>query len=282
MGGSTSNVELRKTWESAAPGWAKWEETFSAGLSDATDVLIDMAGIQPGMRVLDLACGAGSQSIQTGKRVGPNGSVVASDISAAMLEHVHLNASRAGLHNIETLECAAADLDEQQTFFDASISRLGLMLFPSPRDALMAVRRVLKTGARFAALVFTTAAGNPFMAEPMAILLRHAGRPPPVAGKPGIFALGGHATLEKLITDSGLVDVKTRTVHAPLRLPSASDALEMMQQAFGAYRAVVVELNDLDKSKAWHEVHECLKQFETIGAFETELEFIVGSGANPR
>ena len=68
--------ELRKTWENAAPGWAKWEHVFSAGLSDATDTLIDMAGIQPGMRVLDLACGAGSQTIQTAKRVGRNGSIV--------------------------------------------------------------------------------------------------------------------------------------------------------------------------------------------------------------
>jgi len=48
----------------------------------ATDALIDMAGIRPGMRVLDLACGAGSQTIQVAKRVGPNGGVVASDISA--------------------------------------------------------------------------------------------------------------------------------------------------------------------------------------------------------
>ena len=78
--------QLRKTWENAAPGWAKWEHVFSAGLSDATDTLIDMAGIRPGMRVLDLACGAGSQTIQTAKRVGRNGSIVASDISATMLE----------------------------------------------------------------------------------------------------------------------------------------------------------------------------------------------------
>jgi ubiquinone/menaquinone biosynthesis C-methylase UbiE len=51
-----SKSELRKTWEKAAPGWAKWERAFSAGLSPATDTLIDMAGIQVGMRVLDLAC----------------------------------------------------------------------------------------------------------------------------------------------------------------------------------------------------------------------------------
>jgi len=278
---STSKSELRDTWESAAPGWARWEQAFSVGLSSATDTLIDMAGIRPGMRVLDLACGAGSQSVQAANRVGPTGRVVASDISATMLEYVRRNAARAGLQNIEVLECAAEDLDETQPPFDASISRLGLMLFPSPRGALEAVQRVLRSDARFAALVFTTPVNNPFMAQPMAILLRHAGKSPPGPGQPGIFALGGGGILESLMKDGGLADVKTRTVRAPLSLSATSDALEMMQQAFGAYRAVVANLSDVEKSKAWDEVYECLKQFETSRGFETEFEFIIGSGAKP-
>ena len=92
---TASKSELRNTWEMAAPGWAKWEQEFSAGLSGATDTLIDMAGIQSDMRVLDVACGAGSQTIQSAKRVGPHGKVVASDISATMLDHVRQNAARA-------------------------------------------------------------------------------------------------------------------------------------------------------------------------------------------
>ena len=279
MTDNTSKSELRNTWESAAPGWAKWEPVFSASLSTATDALIDMAGIRPGMRVLDLACGTGSQTIQAAKRVGPNGKVVASDISGAMLEHVRQNASRAGLGNIETLECAADELDETQPPFDASICRMGLMLFPSPPRALEAVRRALKPGARFAAMVFTTPANNPFMAQPMAILRRHAGKPPPTPGQPGIFALGGDGVLEHLMSGGGLGDVKTKAVRAPLVLPSASDALQLLQEAAGAYRAVLADLSDAEKSQAWTEVHECLKQFEASAGFQTELGLIIGSGA---
>jgi SAM-dependent methyltransferase len=281
MADDTLKSELRNTWGSAAPGWAKWEHVFAASLSSATDALIDMAGIRPGMRVLDLACGAGSQSIQAAKRVGPNGKVVASDISGAMLEYVRQNASRAGLRNIETLERAADELDEMQPPFDASICRLGLMLFPSPPKALEAVRRALKPGARFAAMVFTTPANNPFMAQPMAILRRHAGKPSPAPGQPGIFALGGDGVLERLMKGSGLEDVKTKTLRAPLVLPSASDALRLMQEAAGAYRAVVADLSDAEKAKAWSEVYECLKQFEASGGFQTEPELIIGSGAKP-
>lgn len=281
MAGDSVKSEVRRTWESAAPGWAKWEHVFATSLSGATEALMDMAGIRPGMRVLDVACGAGSQSIQAARRVGPDGSVVANDISATMLEHVRRNAVEAGLRNVETLQGAAEDLAEQAAF-DASICRMALMLFPSPGMAVQAIRRALKPGARFTALVFTTPAGNPFMAQPMAILLRHAGKPPPAPGQPGIFALGGEGVLERLLKDGGFGDVKTEPVRAPLVLPSASAAVELMQEAAGAYRAVVADLSEVDRSSAWRDVQKCLEQYESGDRFEAELEFVIGSGARPR
>ncbi len=273
--------KLRSTWESAAPGWAKWEPKISAGLTEVTDVLIDMAGVRPGQRVLDLACGAGSQSILAAKRVGSSGYVVASDISGTMLEHVRQNARMEGLENIETIESAAEDLEISQHPFDASICRLGLMLFPAPGSALQAVQRILKPGTRFAALVFSTPDKNPFMAQPMRILLRHANKQPPGPGQPGIFALGGAGLLEGLLSDCGFVDIKMVNLLAPFRLSSADDALAFLQQAAGAYRAVIADLSDDAKADAWAEVRDCLGQFEGEAGFETELHFIIGSGAKP-
>ena len=75
--------------------------------------------------------------------------------------------------------------------------------------------------------------------------------------------------------------MKTKTVRAPLVLPSASDALQLLEEAAGAYRAVVADLSDAERSKAWGEVYECLKQFEATGGFQTEFELIIGSGARP-
>ncbi len=69
--------ELRRTWQAAAPGWTHWEERFSAGLDEATEMLLDMAEVRPGLRVLDVACGAGSQTLRAAQRVGPTGRVVA-------------------------------------------------------------------------------------------------------------------------------------------------------------------------------------------------------------
>ena len=281
MANGSATSGLRSTWEMAAPGWAKWEHVFATSFSEATDALIEMTGIEPGMRVLDIACGAGSQSIRAAMRTGPEGRVVASDISATMLEHVRRNARRSGVENIETIETAAEELDESLAPFDAAICRMALMLFPSPPGALQAVRRILRPGARFGALVFTTPDKNPFLAQPMAILRRHAGKAAPAPGSPGIFALGADGILEGLMTEAGFKDLSTKIVRARLALASARDALQLMQEAAGAYRAVVADLDDEARSKAWDDVHECLKRFDSGSGFETELEAIICSGVSP-
>jgi SAM-dependent methyltransferase len=279
MADQNSISDLRATWETAAPGWAKWESALAKNLVGVTDILLDLAEVSSGMRVLDLACGAGSQTLKAAERVGQSGHVIACDISNEMLQYVQENAERAGFSNITTLHSAAEELAGVEQPFDAAISRLGLMLFASPQNAVSAIREALKPASRFGALVFTNPAANPFMAQPMGIMLKHASKQPPGAGQPGIFALGGDGVLETLLRDSGLANIKTETVRAPLRLSSTEDALTMMQQAFGAYRAVIEDLSDAAKSDAWAEVRDCLAQFESGSGFETEFEFIIGSGA---
>ena len=284
MAESKSVSALRDTWDAAAPGWAKWEQAFfDRAFADATETMMDMAGVDPGMRVLDLACGAGSQSIQAARRVGPEGSVVACDISATMLEHVRRNAADAGVQNLETHESAAEDLRLPAESFDASICRMGLMLFPSPAEALRAVREALRPGARFAALVFTTPAGNPALAQPMAILLRHAGKAPPGPGQPGLFALGAEGVLARMLADSGFEDVRVEAVRVPFTLPSAGDFLALLQEAAGAYRAVVADLGDAERARAWEDVQACVEEFEAgaDGGFASEFEVLIGSCARP-
>lgn len=276
-----TTAEARKTWESAAPGWAKWEDVVAVGLRGTTETMLDMAYVRAGTRLLDLACGAGSQTFQAAERVGAEGIVVASDISATMLSHVSDKARRLGVLNIETLECAAEDLSTSAREFDAAICRLGLMLFPDPPRAATAVRTALAPGGRFAALVFTTPATNQYMAEPMRILLRCAGKAPPPPGSPGVFALGAPGVLEATMTESGFGDIASTVVRPTLRLGSAGEALEMMQGAFGVYRAVVADLSEDARAAAWSEVGEFLSQFESATGWEAELEVVIASGRTP-
>lgn len=246
-----------------------------------TEAMLAMAGVDAGTRVLDLASGAGSQTLHAAQRVGRDGHVVASDIADTMLHHVRENARAAGLINVSTLAGAAEDLDVAAESFDAVICRLGLMLFVAPAQALAVVRRALRPGGKIAGVVFTTPAANPFLAKSMQILLRHAGKMPPAPGQPGIFALGAPGVLERLLTASGFVGVEQRIFALPLRMPSAAQTLVMMQEAFGAYRAVLSDRPEPVRAAAWAEVAETLKTFETPTGFVAPAEVLVAAGVKP-
>jgi SAM-dependent methyltransferase len=274
-------VDIRQHWEGAAPGWARWEATIATWMELASEAMLAMAGVDAGARVLDLACGAGSQTLRAAQRVGAQGHVVASDIAESMLDHVRENARAANFTNVTTLAGAAEDLDVAPASFDAVICRLALMLFVAPGKALAAVRRALRPGGKLAVVVFTTPAANPFMTKPMQILLRHAGKVAPAPGQPGIFALGGPGVLERLLMESGFIGVEQRTLTVPLRLPSAAEALAMMQEAFGAYRAVVSDRPEAVRAAAWAEVAEALKSFETPEGFVAPAEVFVAAAVKP-
>jgi ubiquinone/menaquinone biosynthesis C-methylase UbiE len=143
-------ADIRTQWEGAAPGWARWEETVATWMAPATETMLTMGGVDVGARVLDLANGAGSQTLRAARRVGAQGHVVASDIADTMLHHVRENARAAGLTNVTTLAGAAEDLYVAAESFDAVICRLGLMLFVDPAKALVAMRRALRPGGKVA------------------------------------------------------------------------------------------------------------------------------------
>ena len=76
----------RKQWQDAAEAWDRWGDVIERWLGPATDVMLDMAGIREGSRVLDVAAGAGGQSLAAARRVGRGGSVLATDISPNLLD----------------------------------------------------------------------------------------------------------------------------------------------------------------------------------------------------
>ncbi len=89
-------------WQAAAEAWYRWSPLLHEWLGEATGRMLEMAGITTGHRVLDVAAGAGEQSITAAKKVGPSGYVLATDISPNILAFARAMAKEAGLDNIET------------------------------------------------------------------------------------------------------------------------------------------------------------------------------------
>jgi len=274
------NNEALRQWNSAAPGWVKWEPVHNRMLATATQVLLDHTGVAEGSRVIDIATGAGDQALAAARRVGPAGYVLATDISPAMVAFVAEQARAAGLPNIATYACAAENLPRDQAPFDAAICRLGLMLMPDPGAAVAAVRDVLRPGGRLSGLVMSSPAANPFYVTVPSILRRHANKPAPAAG-PGFFALADPAVLTGLFTDVGMTDVTITTLDAIIALPSVEDVVAMIQEAFGAVRGIIADQPQSTQDAAWAEVRTVLGQWMTPDGFAAPTQFHIASGRKP-
>jgi ubiquinone/menaquinone biosynthesis C-methylase UbiE len=272
--------EAHAQWEKAAPGWAKWEDVISKAAGLATETMLEMADVILGKHILDLASGAGSQTLAAAHKVGSNGHVIANDISKTMLLHVEKNAAAAGISNISTLMGAVQDLEIAPNSFDAVICRFALMLFAEPAKALFNVQQALKPEGKIAVVVFSTPQANHFFVRPMQILLQHAGKTP-LPDTPGLFSLGAPGILERLLKDTGFINIETRILNLTFLMPSANQTLIMVQEAFGAYRAVIGDSPEAVQAAAWAEVLEYFKSIETRNKIEAPAEVLVSSAQKP-
>ena len=172
----------RAQWETAADSWHAWGPTIEAWLGPATELMLDLAGVSAGGRVLDIAAGAGGQTLAAARRVGARGAVLATDISPAILRHADRAAADAGLNNVLTRVMDAEALEVEPATYDAAISRVGLIYLPDREAALAGMRRALRPGGRAAAIVYSTAERNGFFSLPVSIIRRRAELPPPAPG----------------------------------------------------------------------------------------------------
>ena len=267
-------------WNSAAKAWYRWSPLLSRWLGPATETMLDMCDISKGHSVLDIAAGAGEQSVTTANRVGESGHVLATDLSPVILEYARQSAQLAGVKNIDTRVLDGESLVQMECEpFDAVISRVGLIYFPDQQQALSGMRHHLKPMGRVGAMVYSSAEMNPFFSIPVSIIRRRANLPAPLPGQPGPFSLGSKEKLHKAFSDAGLNKIEITAIDAPLRVSSAAECLQFEQESFGALHQMLSGLEENEQDEAWSEIEEALGEFEHNGQFEGPCEMLVAVGS---
>jgi ubiquinone/menaquinone biosynthesis C-methylase UbiE len=174
------------------------ESRLTAPLSER---MLDLAGIRPGMRVLDLATGSGEPALRAARRVAPDGFVVGVDVADGVLEIAREKARLNGLANLDLrVADAASAQDIPSDYFHAVTVRWGLMYMAAPVAVLVNVQRaLLPTGVLVAAL-WAEPERAPYYALPRRLLQRYRTLPPFDAEAPGTFR---YADLERVTRDFG-------------------------------------------------------------------------------
>jgi ubiquinone/menaquinone biosynthesis C-methylase UbiE len=259
----------------------QWEAEIASSLGPAQQLMLDLAGVGPGSRVLDIAAGRGGQTMVAAERVGPAGSVLAIDHDGEALAAAAALARRSGLRNVETRVMDATCIDLESDTFDAAISRVGLEFISPLDDALRGIRRVLKSRARLAAVVWSSAEKNPRVAVPLAIARRYTRLQPSAPGQAGMFSLGSAGVLHSAFVRAGFHDVSVRQVPTLRRFPSMAEVMHNLRDSFPLLREVMADLNDAERLLAWLEIGREIRQFQGPCGVEIPGELLVGVGTKP-
>ncbi|MEO7254064.1 MAG: methyltransferase domain-containing protein [Casimicrobium sp.] len=258
-------------WDDAAAGWNEHTHVIREWLREVTDAMLNAANIGPGSRVLDIAAGAGDQTVDIARRIGPNGFVLATDLSTPILALAQGNLRAAGFSNFDTQVADAQALNLGGKKFDAAVSRLGLMFCTEPHLALQQAHLALRANGRFSAVVFSHPEANPCLGIALRTALKHAhaGQPSidpihPNPFAPGtLMSLGKPGLMVNLLADAGFTDIEVRAVAAPFRLPSSRHYVDFVRAGGSPLRAILSPLSTEAQADAWDDMAQQLDQFAT-------------------
>jgi SAM-dependent methyltransferase len=199
--------------------------------------------------VLELACGAGRVGLQAASRVGPDGTVLCSDFSEAMVDAVAERVERLGIPNVSTrvLNAEGLDLADEERF-DVILCRFGYMLMADQPQALRESARVLRSGGRLVLAVWGTGEKNPWLSLILNAVMKHLGAPPPAPGMPGPFSLGEADRLRALVEGAGLIDIEIAEIDAQQSYDSIEAWWEEILEVSGPLAAMLNALPEDDRN----------------------------------
>jgi ubiquinone/menaquinone biosynthesis C-methylase UbiE len=256
----------------------KWRAKSAVLGSAVTGALVEYASPEPGMQVLDLACGTGEPGISMAQSVGPEGHVTAVDLSSDLLEIASQRAKSKGLANFSTQQADAHQLTFPEKTFDLATCRFGVMFFADVERALIELRRVLKGGAR-ACFAAWGPMEQPYWQTTMGIVHRHAGGTMLEPGGTDPFRFSKTGSLSDVLRAAGFREVDESVRKLPWTWPGeAEDVFEYACALTVPFRAMLerVPANEWPSVRA--EAKQAIEQYRVVDELCFGAELVFASG----
>jgi len=215
-----ANEEQAEFWSNSEPGarWLTYEDQLDHLLAPVLDLVLDRADLSPGMAVLDIGCGTGESTLAAARHTGPDGRVLAADISQPFLYRAAARAKDKGLGNTVFQNADAQTFEFPPDQMDAAISRFGVMFFDDPVAAFANIARALKPKGQMTFAAWGPLDVNPWFKLPHIAAVKRLGQPPRVDRyAPGPLAFHDMDYVTGMMAQAGLTDIKAEAVD--LKLP---------------------------------------------------------------
>ena len=249
-------VGQQKNWDAVAAGWQKWWKTFEKGGQKVSDRLVELARVETGQRVVDIATGIGEPALTASRKVGNSGYVLATDISSEMLAIGKERARRDGAKNVDFKEGDAATIVLPNSSFDAALCRWGLMFLPNLSGALDNICRSLVTGGKFAAAVWSAPEKVPQLNIAMSIVRQYLQLPPPSTEIPGAFSLANLDRLQNFFHEARFKNIEVEKIQVTFEFDSAEDYVKFTQDIAAPVNLMMANETAKKKEELWKIITE--------------------------
>lgn len=259
----------RYGWDRAA---SYYEKSWQRQLAPSQNLLMRMAALAPGERVLDIACGTGLVTFRAAEAVGPTGEVIGVDISDAMVQECSQKAAELRVNNARFRRMEAEKLDFEDGSFDVVLCALGMMYVVDFAGSIREMSRVTKSGGRAVSAVWgrRTACG---WAEVFEIVQARVN----TDVCPLFFQLGTGDLQKSLFEDAGFRDVASERINVTLDYDSGEEAC-LAAFAGGPVAMAFSRFDAPTRESAYDEYLESLKPFLKDGVYRIPGEFVVTEG----
>jgi ubiquinone/menaquinone biosynthesis C-methylase UbiE len=261
----------RSGWDRAS---SCYERYWGVQVSPSVEGVLAMAALQPGERVLDVACGTGLVTLPAATQVGPLGRVLATDLAPKMVAAVEQRARDAGLANVD-VEAVGAESLGRDGEFDVALCSLGLMYVPDPAAALAEMHRALRPGGRVAVSVWGERR-NCGWAEIFPIVDARVSSDV----CPMFFALGAPGALRSAVQRAGFVDVDERRLDVRLAYAGADEALGAAFDG-GPVALAAARFDEATRASADADYLDSISVYADGDGYRLPGEFVIAAGRRP-
>lgn len=262
---NTEQIQIRdnqrNSWNAFSEGWNKWDDFTMQFLQEQGHSIIDALSLKPTYKVLDIASGTGEPGLTIATIVNQGGSVVATDLSANMLQIAKVKAQTMALDNFSVKVADACHLPFEDNSFDAISCRLGFMFFPDMSLAASEMMRVLKPGGVLATTVWAEPTKNDWIISVMECLKKQSLElASPKPNGPGLFRCATPGCLPSLFSALGFTGGMEKEISGIMHCESPAAYWDFMSDVVPPVVAALQTAEKSVQNRVKQEVYECFQK----------------------
>jgi SAM-dependent methyltransferase len=256
-------------------GWERAADSYAASFGDLTTgtagPLLDAAGVGPGTKALDVACGPGFVAAAAAAR---HAAVVGVDFAAAMVAHA---ARRFPSVAFQLGDAEALPFDDGS--FDAVVMNFGMLHLARPDTAIAEAHRVLRRGGRYAFTVWAAPEQAVGFGMVLNAIDRHGRRDVGLPDGPPFFRFSSDAECRRTLESAGFRDVSVRLVPLVWHLSGEDGVFDALSNGGVRTAAVLRAQTPEALSAIRRDVREATRAYAAGDAVRVPMPAVLASGA---